>query len=230
MKSLILAAGRGTRAMPLTENVPKSLIAVGKKPFLWNIITNLQLAGADEIGIVVGYKKEKIKDFIFKEGFKNITLIEQGEQKGTASAVICAKKFVGDENFLVVMGDNLYSPADLKELAGMKEPCIAAAESETPEEYGVVVHENFVLKEIIEKPAAAPTNLINAGAYVLTPKIFPAIEKIKISARGELELTDAINLLAKEEKIKVLPLKGYWFDFGTIEDIMKIEEKMEELK
>jgi len=226
MKAIILAAGRGTRAMPLTENVPKVLVAVGKKPLLWSIIKNLELAGCDEIGIVVGYKKEKIKEFVQREGFKNITLIEQGEQKGTASAVMCAKNFVDNKNFLVVMGDNLYSPADLKELAGMKEPCIAAAESETPEEYGVVMHENFVLKEIIEKPAAAPTNLINAGAYVFTPEIFSAIEKIKISVRGELELTDAINLLAKGEKIKVFPLKGYWFDFGTIEDIVRIEKKM----
>src|SRR3989338_1848856 len=182
MKSLILAAGRGAGAMPLTENVPKSLIAVGRKPFLWNIITNLQLAGSNEIGIVVGWKKEKIKDFIFKEGFKNITFIEQSEPKGTAHAVSLAKDFVGGENFLVVMGDNLYS--------------------------------------------AAESNLINAGAYFFTPEIFSEIEKI--SGNGNMKLPDAVNALAQSEKVKVHKLNGYWFDFGTIEDIMKIEEKMEE--
>ncbi|HLE07412.1 MAG TPA: nucleotidyltransferase family protein [archaeon] len=228
MKSLILAAGRGAGAMPLTENVPKSLIAVGRKPFLWNIITNLQLAGSNEIGIVVGWKKEKIKDFIFKEGFKNITFIEQSEPKGTAHAVSLAKDFVGGENFLVVMGDNLYSPADLKEILNSGGNCIAATEHESPEEYGVVLHENGILKEIIEKPAAAESNLINAGAYFFTPEIFSAIEKI--SGNGNMKLPDAVNALAQSEKVKVHKLNGYWFDFGTIEDIMKIEEKMEELK
>ncbi len=227
MKSLILAAGRGAGAMPLTENVPKSLIAVGRKPFLWNIITNLQLAGSDEIGIVVGWKKEKIKDFIFREGFKNITFIEQPEPRGTAHAVSLAKDFCGNENFLVVMGDNLYSPADLKEILNSSGNCIAATEHESPEEYGVIEHENWDLKKITEKPPAAKSNLINAGAYFFTPNIFSAIEKI--SGNGNMKLPDAVNALAQNEKVKIYKLNGYWFDFGTIEDIMKIEEKMEEI-
>ena len=91
-----------------------------------------------------------------------------------------------------------------------------------------MLHENGILKEIIEKPAAAESNLINAGAYFFTPEIFSAIEKI--SGNGNMKLPDAVNALAQSEKVKVHKLNGYWFDFGTIEDIMKIEEKMEELK
>ena len=225
MKAVILAAGKGTRMLPLTENTPKVLVEVNGKPFLYYVLQNLQKAGYTEFGIIVGYKKEMFLPFLQKYGFK-AELIEQTEQKGTGHAVMQAQRFTKDEHFIVLGGDNLWSIADFKNIAECGHLIsVGGYEVENPEKYGVFVtdgEDNLI--EIKEKPMEFVGNLINTSLYRFTPKIYTALTKIKESPRGEYELTDAITLLAKEKGVKVLRTKDYWLDLGCKEDIPKIEE------
>lgn len=221
-----MAAGKGTRMLPLTEEIPKVLVEVAGKPFLYYVLKNLQKAGYDDIGIIVGYKKEQFPDFLKKYGFK-ATLIEQAEQKGTGHAVMQAKGFTKDEDFVVLGGDNLWSPKDLKGMSiDDNLNYIAGYEVKNPEMYGVLVTKGNSLVEIIEKPERFVGNLINTGLYKFTPEIYQALEQIRKSPRGEYELTDAISLLAGQGKVKVVKVKDYWIDLGSKEDIPKVERSI----
>ncbi len=229
VKAVLLAAGRGTRLLPLTLDIPKVLIEVNGKPFLWYVLEHLRLAGVDEFGLVVGYKKEKIaefvRDYLVHQGGVRITLIEQQEQVGTGHAVLCAKAFVGEDNFIVYSTDNLISELDLQRLPqddGFT--YVMAMQVEFPERYGVLVHEGERLKEIREKPKEFYGNWVNAGIYKFTPEIFTLLEGVKVSVRGEIEVTDAINLLARQGKVRLIKLQEYWLDLGKKDDIPKIHE------
>jgi len=136
-----------------------------------------------------------------------------------------AKSFTKNDNFIVLGGDNLWSANDLKNIAKEDElNYIAGIKVKNPEKYGVLITKDNKLIAIKEKPKEFVGNLINTGLYKLTPGIYPALKKIKESERGELELTDALSLLAKENKVKVIKIKDYWIDLGSKEDIPKIEE------
>lgn len=224
MKAVIMAAGKGTRMIPLTNKVPKVLVEINKKPFIYYVLKNLREAGFDDIAIIVGYKKEKFPKFLEKYGFK-AALIEQEEQKGTGHAVKSAKDFAGNSNFVVLGGDNLWSVNDLKAMKQDDNECyIAGIKVENPQKYGVLVEKNGKLVRIHEKPEKYVGDLINTGLYKFTPEIFEALEQIKLSQRGEYELTDAITILAEKGKVNVVQLKDYWLDLGSIEDIEKVEK------
>lgn len=226
MKAVIMAAGKGIRMLPLTETIPKVLVEINGKPFLYYILKNLQKAGYDDIGIIVGYKKEQFPDFLEKYGFK-ATLIEQKQQKGTGHAVMQAKDFTKDENFVVLGGDNLWSPSDLEAMLKQDNFCyVAGIKVDNPKKYGVLVAKNSGLVRIVEKPTKFVGNLINTGLYKFTPEIYQALEKIKESPRREYELTDAISLLAKQGKVKVIKVRDYWIDLGSKEDIPKVSEAL----
>ena len=222
MKVVIMAAGKGTRMLSLTEKTPKVLVEVNGKPFLYYVLKSLGLAGYTEIGIIVGYMGEKIGEFLQEYGFK-ATLIEQKEQKGTGHAVLQARKFVGKENFVVLGGDNLWGVDDLKAIGKHDElNYVSGVRVEDTQRYGVIITEKNYLKEIREKPKEDCGKLINTGLYQFTPEIFSKLEKVTVSPRGEIELTDAITMLAKEGKVKVLQAK-WWLDLGSKEDIPKVE-------
>jgi dTDP-glucose pyrophosphorylase len=223
MKAIILAAGKGVRMLPLTEKIPKVLVEINGKPFLHYVIKNLQQAGYNELGIVVGYKKEKIQEFLQQNNIQ-VTLINQDSQKGTGHAVMQVKQFVQQENFLVCGGDNLFSINDLKSMHIKDNLChIMGKKIEDTRKYGVLITENNKLIKIIEKPPEFVGNIINVGLYKFTKDIWPALDKIKLSERGEYEITDALSLLAIEKKVDVLTLKDYWLDFGSREDIPIVE-------
>lgn len=226
----MLAAGKGIRMLPYTNERPKVLIEIAGKPFLHYVLKNLEKAGINNIGIVVGYKKEKIYDFVREYGF-NVSFIEQKQQLGTGHAVLCAKNWVGDENFIVLMGDNLYSENDILTLSKLEDNYIyvSAFRSDHPEDYGVIEMKDHSLIKIQEKPSHPKSNLVNVGLYKLTSKIFNTLVRIKKSPRGELELTDAINDLASYGEVKVYELKNYWLDMSVKEDLLKVEEKIKEL-
>ncbi len=224
MKAVIMAAGKGTRMLPLTEKVPKVLVKVNKKPFLYYVIKNLHEAGFGEIAIIVGYKKEQFPKFFKKYGFEAV-LIEQDEQKGTGHAAKLAKDFAGKDNFILLGGDNLWSTKDLQSIPMKNDTCyVAGMHVDHPQQYGVLVVEHDKLVKIVEKPKKFVGDLINTGLYKFTPEIFDALGKIKISPRGEYELTDAITILAGEGKVGVLDLEDYWLDLGSVEDIEKVEK------
>jgi len=228
MKAVLLAAGKGTRLLPLTVDTPKVLVEVNGKPFLWYVLEHLYLAGFDDIGLVVGYKKEKVaefvKEYLVHQGGMKITLIHQDEQLGTGHAVLCAKVFVGQENFVVYSTDNLISEEDLRALPmDDSDIYVMAMQVQFPQRYGVLVHEGDRLKEIKEKPKEYYGNWVNAGIYKFTPQIFSLLEKVKLSVRGEIEVTDAVTMLAKLGKARILKLKEYWLDLGVKDDIPKVE-------
>lgn len=226
MKAVILAAGKGVRMLPLTLDKPKPLIEINGKPFLLHLLERLYDAGFrnEDIAIVVGYKGEKIGEFL-EEHNLNIEVIEQPALLGTGDAVYHARSFVDEENFVVLGGDNLFSADDLVRIQQDDDHnYVAGWKVEDPSRYGVLLCKGEVLLEIVEKPKEFVGNLINAGLYKFTPEIFETLEEIEPSARGELELTDAISLLAESRKVKVMMLKDYWLDLGKKEDIEKIGE------
>jgi bifunctional UDP-N-acetylglucosamine pyrophosphorylase/glucosamine-1-phosphate N-acetyltransferase len=230
-KVVIAAAGKGTRMLHLTKNKSKHLINVQKKPFLSYLLDNLLKAGYKEIILIVGYKGQKIKDFLKEYNYNShkIKVINQfdilkKEEYGTLCPLKCVKDII-KENFLMVYGDNLYSVGDLKSFnIDDKYNYVAGFIHKHPEKYGVFVSDNGFLKEIVEKPKKYVGDLINTGLYKFTPEIFDKISQICKSPRGEYELTDAITLLAKERKVKIKRIQDYWLDFGNPGDIMKVSK------
>ena len=243
MKVVIPAAGAGTRMLHLTNNKPKPLIKVQKKPFLAYLLDNVFKAGYKDIILVVGYKGDLVKEFL-KEYEKDnkcegrIKIVCQfdilGPKEkiyGTACPLMCVKDIIGKEPFLSVSGDNLYSVTDLKGMNNNDQyNYVAGMFHKNPEKYGVLVEEGGFLKEIKEKPEEFYGNIVSSGLYKFTPEIFEKLGEIKKSSRGEYEITDAIILLAKEKKVKVYQLKDYWFDFGNPADIMKLSRFFKNLK
>jgi NDP-sugar pyrophosphorylase family protein len=202
-------------------------------------------AGYSDIVLVVGFKKELMEEF--KNEFlkcspalKNlglnandvkIQIVDQHEilgpkekEYGTACPIKCVKDIVGNEGFIYVYGDNLFSVDDLKSMNIDDEFCyIAGLKQEHPEKYGILIEDgDDFLEKIIEKPKEFVGDLINAGLYKFTSEVFDKILEIKKSSRGEYEITDVISLLAGQKRVKIKKIKDYWHDFGNPEDIQKL--------
>jgi len=191
-----------------------------ESPWYRDLFGKVSFVTEDRQGLHYTFSRSKIK----------ITLVDQfkvlGKKKyGTACALMAAKEAIGKGNFISICGDDLYSPKDLKS-AKINDNFnyVVSLPREHPEQYGILVTENSYLKKIVEKPKKYVGNLSNTGLYKFTPEIFKAIKKIKKSPRGEYEITDAISLLAKKKKVKVLKIKDYFYDFSNPADIMKISE------
>ncbi len=246
-KAVVAAAGEGTRMLHLTNNKSKHLIEVKKRPFLAYLLDNLFKAGFREIILVVGYRADLIEDFLKKyrppqkslrKSQYTIKTVNQydilGPKKkmyGTACPLMCVEKKVGKSQFIYLCGDNLYSIRDLKAMRkGGKYSYVAGIYHKTPQKYGVLVEEKGFLKEIVEKPKKFMGNIINAGLYKFTSDIFKKLGKINKSPRGEYEITDAINLLAREKKVKVIRIKDIWLDFGNPADIIKLSYFVKSLR
>ena len=239
-KIVVLAAGKGTRMLELGKEKPKGLINIGHKPFLYYHFNHIKQAGFKQIIVVVGYKKERMEKFTSQYGNEfNLKLVEQfkvvGDEKyGTACPVEAVEKIVGQENFVVVNGDEFLSINDFKRARELDDNfCyISAYKQKMSEVFGVFKTDGEYLIEITEKPKAGidfdpknpPDILTNAGLYKFTPEIFEAVKKIGESPRGEYELTDAITALAKQRKVKLLPIQDYWLTFSRPGDIKKMEE------
>lgn len=228
MKIIIAAAGKGTRMQELTKDKPKHLIEVNGKPFLFYLLENVKKAGFTEIIVVGGYQIEKMAAFLNSYD-KNILLIDQNkkikDKYGSICPLLTAQEVLKGEQFVLVSGDNLYAVEDLLMFNNLDKEnnYLGAIIQEQPEKYGVLETGGDYLNKIIEKPEKYFSNLVNAGIYKFNQEIFSKINAVKISSRGEYELTDAVNLLAKEQKIKIVKLQKYWYDFGSKSDIKKIE-------
>jgi bifunctional UDP-N-acetylglucosamine pyrophosphorylase/glucosamine-1-phosphate N-acetyltransferase len=232
MKAVILAAGEGVRLRPITSTRPKPLIKVGGKPILEHCLNTLKTCGIKEAIIVVHYMADAIRNYFGGgEGFElKIDYVEQKAALGTGNAVSIVEPYV-DDYFLLVYGDLLFSSEALKKVInlykkGKPAATLAVVSVEKPEDYGIVELEvEERVKQIIEKPSSkeAPSNLANAGLYVLSTEIFDKLKGIPTSARGEWEITDAISLLIKEKK-SVLAAKisrEDWFDIGRPWDLLE---------
>ncbi len=231
-KVVIAAAGQGTRMKHLTKDKSKHLITVQEKPFLTYLLENLQKAGYEEFILVVGFRADLMEQFLKDYNFK-ATVVNQFDilgpkekEYGTLCPIKCVKDLIGNENFLAVYGDNLFSVNDLKSMNINDDYCYVAGriEKEHPEKYGVLISDNGLLKEIIEKPQEFVGDLVNTGLYKFTPEVFDKIPEIKLSPRGEYELTDALTLLARDKKVKIKRIQDYWIDFGNPDDIPKCDK------
>jgi len=231
VKAVVLAAGEGVRLQPITLTRPKHLISIGGKPVLEHCLNAIKACGISEIIMVVHYMAEAIRKY-FGSGEKLGLKIEYAYQKsvlGTGNAVSVAEPYV-DGDFLLVYGDLLFTAEALKkvlELYNQRKPSatLSVVRVERTEDYGIVDAEaDGKVKRIIEKPRReeAPTNLANAGLYVFTHEIFEKAKRISASSRGEWEITDAIELILKDEKpvfAAEIP-KDEWIDIGRPWDLL----------
>jgi len=238
MKVVIIAAGKGTRMDPFTLSRPKPLIPVGGKPLIEHTITALKNCGITEIIVVIGYMKTQMQNYFEKisaqsfQGLK-ITLIEQKEQKGTAHALKFVEEFI-DETFMLINGDIITSERNFEEILNAYDrestPIFSLTQVADPSNYGVVDMDTAGrIKKIVEKPATenAPSNLANAGIYILPPQVFDAVKETPVSSRDEYELTDSIQkLIDNRFSFYGHILSQWWVDCGLPWDLLRINEQI----
>jgi len=249
-KAIIPAAGMGTRFLPATKAMPKEMLPIVDKPTIQYIVEEAIASGIEDIIIVTGKTKRAIEDhfdsnFELEESLRKagktdllkkvqeaeveIHYIRQHDPKGLGHAVWCARKFIGDEPFAVLLGDDIVQ-ADtpgLKQLIDQYDETGSSivgvqkvADNET-DRYGIVnpsekIGRRYQVKEFVEKPkqGTAPSNLAIMGRYVLTPEIFTHLGKHEIGAGGEIQLTDAIQALNESEKVYAYDFDGKRYDVG----------------
>ena len=220
-EALILAAGKGTRMWPLTDNMPKPLLPLCGISIIEQQIAALKKVGVKNINILIGHRMKEISDLLGngkKYGVK-INYIVQSEQKGTGHAVSLAEKHVKD-SFFCLNGDTLIDEKNLK-LLSKKDNKMAMMVTTVDDgsNYGVIKSENGILSSIVEKGISGKSS-INAGIYLFNKKIFTSLKSIKKSIRGELELTDALL----SNKIYTIEYEGFWKDIGLPWDLLTANE------
>lgn len=229
MKGLILSGGKGTRLYPLTYTNAKQLIPVANKPVLVRVIDSIRDAGVDEIGVVIGQTGPQIKEVVGDGsdlGVK-ITYIPQDSPDGLAHAVKISRDFLGDERFVMFLGDNVIQGGIGQLISDFAHndwnSQIVLKEVENPSSYGVAkLREDGSIEQLIEKPKDPPSNLALVGIYMFDSNIWEAVNSIKPSKRGELEITDAIQWLVNAG-YRVFPHvhKGWWIDTGKPNDMLE---------
>ncbi len=232
MKAVILAAGEGARLLPITSTRPKHMIRIAGKPILEHCLNALRTTGIVEACIITHYLGKAIRDY-FGDGERfglKLDYVEQPSILGTGNAAEMAEPYV-DDRFLLVYGDLLFSEDALKRLIQTFErehpdAAMTVVPVGKPESYGIVeLENNLEVGRIIEKPASGETKstLANAGLYVFKRDIFKTLKNIGYSARGEIELTDAISQMTKAKK-RVLAAEisaNDWFDIGQPWDLLE---------
>ncbi|MCS7259598.1 MAG: glucose-1-phosphate thymidylyltransferase [Anaerolineae bacterium] len=229
MKGLVLSGGKGTRLYPLTYTSAKQLIPVANKPILFRVIECIRDAGITEIGIVVGDTEQEIRRAVGRgdRWGVRITYIRQEAPLGLAHAVKISRDFIGDERFVMFLGDNVIQGGIsnlISEFANSDYDCqIVLTHVDMPEQYGVAeLDEQGRVVRLVEKPKDPPSDLALVGIYMFNHHIFEAVEHITPSWRGELEITDAIQWLI-EHNYTVHPYihRGWWIDTGRPGDMLE---------
>ena len=230
LKGLILSGGRGTRLRPITYTSAKQLVPVANKPVLFYGIEAMAAAGIREVGIIIAPETGDEIRAAAGDGSRfgvEITYVVQDEPAGLAHAVLTAEPFLGDSPFVMYLGDNLLQGGmlDLVDAFRAHEPdaLILLTPVPDPQNYGVAELDGAgAVRRLVEKPAQPATDLALVGVYMFTPLIHEAARAIRPSARGELEITDAIQWLVDgARKVESHVVRGWWKDTGRLDDMLE---------
>lgn len=235
MKGLILAGGAGTRLRPITHTSAKQLVPVANKPILFYGLEAMVAAGITEIGIIVGDTRSEVIAAI-GDGSRfgaTVTYLPQDAPLGLAHCVLIARHFLGDDDFVMYLGDNLLEQdlgafVDAFETAHRTEDPPPSAQIllkpvDDPHRFGVAeLRADGSVVRLVEKPADPPSNLALVGVYLFDPSIHEAVRAIEPSARGELEITDAIQWLVDQgRRVRAEVLDGWWIDTGKLTPLLE---------
>jgi glucose-1-phosphate thymidylyltransferase len=244
MKALVLSGGAGTRLRPITHTRAKQLVPVANKPVLFYGLEAIAQAGIKEVGVIVGDTAEEIKAAV-GDGSSfglEVTYIHQAAPLGLAHAVLVSREYLGEDDFVMYLGDNLLQQ-DLRDFVarfeaqrarvnaprlGEEAPVLPAAQIllahvEDPQRFGVAeLDAAGRVVRLVEKPEVPPSDLALVGVYLFDARIHEAVTSIKPSPRGELEITDAIQWLIDAGHI-VVPeiLEGWWIDTGKLTPLLE---------
>ena len=229
MKALVLAGGSGTRLRPITHTSAKQLVPVANKPILFYGLEQIRDAGITDVGIVVGDTEEEIRAAI-GDGSKlgiSPTYIRQDQPLGLAHAVLTAEEFLGDDDFVMFLGDNLIE-GGIEHLVSAFEADRPAAQLllkrvDDPERFGIaVLADDGSIEQLVEKPADPPSDLALVGVYIFTTEILAAARQLQPSWRGELEITDAIqHLVERGCAVRSSIVDGWWLDTGKKDELLE---------
>ncbi|MEW5884486.1 MAG: sugar phosphate nucleotidyltransferase [Armatimonadota bacterium] len=226
MKGVILAAGKGTRLYPVTRHIPKPLVPVAGKATILHGIERLVEAGILDVCVVVGESGDAIRDALGDEACgARLTYVTQTEPRGLAHAVRFARDFVAADPFCLYLGDAVYDCSLAPYRARFDESGCAnlnlVKPVPDPERFGVAHVEGERITRLVEKPSQPDSNLAMAGVYFFREPIWDAIDALQPSARGEYEITDAIQLLVERgEDVIAGVYEGNWFDTGTLSSLL----------
>ena len=242
MKGLILAGGAGTRLRPITHTSAKQLVPIANKPILFYVVDDMAAAGIKDIGVVVSPESGGEIAAALGDGSQfgvELTFIPQAEPLGLAHCVRIAADFLGDDDFVMYLGDNMLQqnlrplvdrfvaertrPRELHEPdTELPAAQILLAHVDDPRQFGVAeVNAQGGVVRLVEKPADPPSDLALTGVYIFDKRIHAAVNAIEPSARGELEITDAIQWLI-DSGMRVDPhtVRGWWKDTGQVQDML----------
>ena len=234
MRALILAGGAGTRLRPITHTRAKQLVPVANTPILFYGIEAMVAAGITDIGVIVGDTRDEVMNAVGdgSEFGAKITYIPQEAPLGLAHCVLIARDFLGDDDFVMYLGDNLleqdlsaFVHAFERARAGENPPSaqILLKEVDDPHRFGIAaLDDDGHVVQLVEKPDDPPSNLALVGVYLFDSSIHAAVAAIEPSARGELEITDAIQwLIDGGHRVRTERLDGWWIDTGKLTPLLE---------
>ena len=234
MKALVLSGGAGTRLRPITHTSAKQLVPVANKPVLFYGLEAIRDAGITDVGIIVGDTHAEIEAAVGDGSALGIkaTYIPQTAPLGLAHCVLIAREFLGDDDFVMYLGDNFIigGITDLVDefKRGGADAQILLTRVANPQQFGIAeLDEHGAIVRLVEKPAEPKSDLALVGVYMFAPTIHEAVNAIKPSSRGELEITDAIQWLVDHGKdVRPHLVTGYWKDTGRLEDMLECNRKV----
>ncbi|WP_055631042.1 glucose-1-phosphate thymidylyltransferase, partial [Streptomyces hirsutus] len=234
MKALVLAGGSGTRLRPITHTSSKQLVPVANKPILFYGLEAIAEAGITDVGVIVGSTAPEIQAAVGdgSDFGLDVTYIPQSEPLGLAHAVLIAQPFLGDDDFVMYLGDNfvLDGIGDVVEefRKDPRDAHVLLTRVDDPTAFGVAVtddHGNVV--DLEEKPRRPRSDLAVAGVYLFTTAVHEAVRAIPPSARGELEITDALQwMIDQGMTVRSTVITGYWKDTGNVTDMLEVNRTL----
>jgi len=228
VKGLVLSGGAGTRLRPITHTSAKQLVPVANKPVLFYGLEAMRAAGIYDVGIVVGETRAEIEAAVgdgSRFGLK-VTYLPQEAPLGLAHAVLIAEEFLDDSPFVMYLGDNLLKEGIAPFVRDFErsEPdaLILLQRVDDPSEYGIAELQDGRVVQLVEKPSEPRSDLALVGVYLFTPAVFESVKAITPSARGELEITDAIqHMIGRGLRVEPHTVTGWWKDTGKLEDMLE---------